>query len=149
MHVWNHLCVASNMKRNNTTTSLEIWYKSNAGAAAANGGRANRRWRPLAGRLCPLALLKVSPQNTLPLPPPGCLAKIFHLSTLSVFSLSIELIRHVRRSQTQTTINDGDPFNIIPFQQREKGVITSCINFLQTGRISLLNVALNIITCFS
>ena len=27
--------------------------------------------------------------------------------------------------------------------------ITSCMNFLQTGRISLLRVALNIITCFS
>lgn len=30
-----------------------------------------------------------------------------------------------------------------------KLVITSCMNFLQTGRISLLRVALNIITCFS
>lgn len=28
-------------------------------------------------------------------------------------------------------------------------LITSCMNFLQTGRISLLRVALNIITCFS
>lgn len=30
-----------------------------------------------------------------------------------------------------------------------RGVITSCMNFLQTGRISLLRVALNIMTCFS
>lgn len=39
----------------------------------------------------------------------------------------------------------------LPFEQGqvEKGLITSCINFLQTGRISLLSVALNIITCFS
>lgn len=29
------------------------------------------------------------------------------------------------------------------------GIITSCINFLQTGRISLASVALNIMTCFS
>ena len=28
-------------------------------------------------------------------------------------------------------------------------VITSCMNFLQTGRISLLSVAENIMTCFS
>lgn len=33
---------------------------------------------------------------------------------------------------------------------RRKGVlITSCMNLLQTARISLLSVALNIITCFS
>lgn len=31
--------------------------------------------------------------------------------------------------------------------EQEVGLITSCINFLQTGRISLDNVAENIITC--
>lgn len=29
-----------------------------------------------------------------------------------------------------------------------RGIPTSCMNFLQIGRISLLSVALNIITCF-
>lgn len=28
-------------------------------------------------------------------------------------------------------------------------LLTSCMNFLQTGRISLLSVALNIMHCFS
>jgi hypothetical protein len=50
----------------------------------------------------------------------------------------------------QMSVQKGH-FPLLPFEkgQVEKGLITSCINFLQTGRISLLSVALNIITCFS
>lgn len=36
---------------------------------------------------------------------------------------------------------------IVDRSEEEDCVITSCINFLQTGRISLDSVALNIMTC--
>lgn len=36
---------------------------------------------------------------------------------------------------------------IVDRSEEEDCVITSCMNFLQTGRISLDNVALNIMTC--
>lgn len=71
-----------------------------------------------------------------------CLKGTFTAAAWSLWGSSTTLRRlSLRRSAL--------PLRFEQVGQVVKLVITSCMNFLQTGRISLLKVALNIITCFS
>ena len=57
----------------------------------------------------------------------------------------------LRKGRTKTERIRGYPAEtpIIREERSRLWLRTSCMNFLQTGRMSLLSVALNIMTCFS
>lgn len=72
------------------------------------------------------------------------LAALFHLIKVAfrIIENFVDLLFHEIQQQPTGS-------NVLNRFGMYGSMLTSCINFLQTGRISFDNVALNIMTCFS